>query len=720
MALLQGGCSRRVISLVCSALLMLAPSATGSQLRRDPVDLKNSAPLVPEVLSLSATFNASARNASDADKCQAAFKGTCQCSSAVEFVNQVVAVCSSEKCNCQEHHFEQACGQMSSLCPGVGLNCTGGKATCLDNGTTLTSLPEPAVSQKASKIETAASKLDKNDNSSSAKKSTMSEAAAIFKAPEVFPVPTTSRCIVIMICQYMIILTALAIYRSYIEFGGADNVKVQAGLKAAAQTVTYGPMLCVLFIACRMRVEFLSDGKDQPQMWVQNCMYAVTFAVLGSTVVVLLLPLVTGKPVPLKEGTCDLEKPDAADASSPVLLYTLSAVRYLILLGLYGGLVGVIYGICTYLPPGETDLLKLPAPAPAVMCTMILAVLFFVTQIIVAGCRSYSEFTGTEESRIVGVMNSAAQTVEFGPMLAILFLAARMRALQHDGQPQAWAQRCMYASTGALCLTTVLAVAVPLALGGTMNIDPKTQEAKFEVPDKTIGVGLVAVRFSTMFLFYGGAVGVAVSIFKFEAPAGPEHTLPVSPTVQCVMNLAVQFFLVYLVSIVMSTVQEVSGGKYPMESYRFFGAIQAAKTTVTMAPMLAILFVTTRMYALLLTDKKGAPQAWVQDGMYMSTWALLVSFVTCLATGAVMEVKNDEDGNVTNKFSNKYVGILMMAIRYLSMVLLYGGIITVIVGLFKMTPETANGRGAVPFVSDTINSTPIGNPPPGPSSLPSL
>merc|ERR1719199_2249627 len=121
---------------------------------------------------------------------------------------------------------------MSSLCPGVGLNCTGGKATCLDNGTTLTSLPEPAVSQKDMKIETAASKLDKNDNSSSAKKSTMSEAAAIFKAPEVFPVPTTSRCIVIMICQYMIILTALAICRSYHEFSDTPKGSAEAGLRA--------------------------------------------------------------------------------------------------------------------------------------------------------------------------------------------------------------------------------------------------------------------------------------------------------------------------------------------------------------------------------------------------------------------------------------------------------------------------------------------------------
>merc|ERR1719326_1184070 len=118
--------------------------------------------------------------------------------------------------------------------------------------------------------------------------------------PDVFPVPTASRCIVIICCQYMIIYTALAICRTYQEFTGSGKGPIEAGLKSAAQTLTYGPMLCVLFIACRMQVEFLSDGKDQPQVWVQNCMYALTFAVLASTLLVLVMPLITGKPVPLK------------------------------------------------------------------------------------------------------------------------------------------------------------------------------------------------------------------------------------------------------------------------------------------------------------------------------------------------------------------------------------------------------------------------------------
>merc|ERR1719456_552766 len=109
---------------------------------------------------------------------------------------------------------------------------------------------------------------------------------------------------------------------------------------------------------------------------------------------------------------------------------------------------------------------------------------------------------------------------------------------------------------------------------------------------------------------------------------------------------------------VMLAISEISQGRIALEKYRLFAAISAAQSTLAFAPMLSILFVTTRMYALLITDKKGAPQAWVQDGMYMATWSLLISFLCCLLTGLVTDkVETDEDGNVVNKFSNQYVAI---------------------------------------------------------------
>lgn len=297
---------------------------------------------------------------------------------------------------------------------------------------------------------------------------------------------------------------------------------------------------------------------------------------------------------------------------------------------------------------------------------------------------------------ILGMMLGAESAVEFAPQLSILFLAARMRAIQHHGQPESWVQTCMYSCTVALCLTAVLACVVPLMMNGTVKTDPHTRETRFEVPHPTLGLCMIALRLMCLTYLYGGACGVAYSVFAYESPEGPEHTRPVSPTVRCIINLSCQFFFVYLLQTIMLTISEMSGKQLALEKYRLFGALEAAKASLAMAPMLSILFVTTRMYALLITDRKGSPQAWVQDGMYMATWALFISFMSCLATGLVIdEVKTDEDGNVINKFKNGYVAVSMIVVRYLAMVLLYGGIVMVVAGLFLMTPETANGRGSV-------------------------
>jgi len=517
----------------------------------------------------------------------------------------------------------------------------------------------------------------------------------------------------------MIVMVALALCRTYQEFTATGKGKVEEALRSAAQTMTYGPMLCVLFIACRMRVEFLSGGTDHPQIWVQRCMYGVTYAVLASTLLVFLMPILTGKSTKMKPGTCEIEHPAHDDDSSPMIRLGLSIARYVILLCLYVGLAGIIVGINIYLPPGATDLNKLPPPAPAVACTMILATFFFLIQLVIAFCRTYEEFKGVAFPKLVAVMQEASTTVEFAPMLAILFLCARMRALQHDSQPQRWAQDCMYASTAAMCVTTLLAIAIPLTVGGSMETDAQTGEKTFSVPEDsspTLTYVLTGLRFICMIGFYGGAVGVIYSIYTFQAPGGPEATLPVSPAAHCVANLTVQFFFVYGMMTVMLTVSSCTG--IQCQNWRSFAAIESAKATLAMAPMLAILFVTTRMYALLITQKKGAPQAWVQDGMFMATWSLLISFLACLGTGLVMdEVKTDEDGNVVTQFNNTYVAAFMTTIRYLSMLLLYGGITLVIVGLFQMTPETANGRGSLPVISDVINATPFGGPPPGAGDL---
>lgn len=66
-----------------------------------------------------------------AGRCHCHFAGLCTCGAAVQFMDCVADACDSGDCDCSDLHFKQACGNMSATCPGVGLDCTQERATCL-------------------------------------------------------------------------------------------------------------------------------------------------------------------------------------------------------------------------------------------------------------------------------------------------------------------------------------------------------------------------------------------------------------------------------------------------------------------------------------------------------------------------------------------------------------------------------------------------------------
>merc|ERR1719313_2287939 len=290
----------------------------------------------------------------------------------------------------------------------------------------------------------------------------------------------------------------------------------------------------------------------------------------------------------------------------------------------------------------------------------------------------------------------AANTMGMAPMLCVLFLGARMRALQMDpinGNPQRWAQNCFFMCTYALIAQTCVAIFVPLVLG-----------------------------------VYSGAVAVVCSVFTIEHPKGPEHTPPLSPTMQCVTNLASQYFFVYLLLWIFYTVKDFFDYDMP----KIKDAIETAKTTVQFAPMISVLFIATRMRALQISNNMGAPQGWAQDGMYLCSWALLVQFLMCLLVPIFTKEKYVTDSldgpakDHNKKIDAKVPGtdyqipgghFVLETLRYLALIALLGGITTVIVSVFLITPETANGRGSIPLVSDGTLGYELG-PAPGPLETP--
>jgi len=519
-------------------------------------------------------------------------------------------------------------------------------------------------------------------------------------------VTTAMQCVISLTIQFMLIYTSLAICRMAADSYGLkyDNVPIQKILQTATLTVAFAPMLAILFLAYRMRVNQLTKNKGDPPDWAQVCMYFCTYAVLLLTLIVCVIPLFTGETISVDPKTGQI--PDNVEPfKNNVLAIAFTALKYIILLMLYVGALGVVYGIITFEPPAGTWPAGKSYPvAPAVQCTMILAAQFFCVYGGIQIARSWTQFVGIAPnftSKAENALMTATASMNFAPMLAVLFIGARMRALNMDpvnGNPQKWAQNCFFMCTYALLAQTCFSVAVPLVLQGEAKVGKCEGDMEYTVENKLFGTILAIGRYVMMICLYVGAGCVVYSIFTIEHPQGPEYTIPISPTMQCVINLTFQFFFVYIWIWAAITIKEFTGYEWALLTQ----TMENCKGVVMFCPMLAILFVGTRMFALQITDSKGSPQGWCQDGMYMATWSLLIQFVMVLvtpcATGVPAQV--DEDGNIKWEPENKILFYCVVTIRALGFILLYGGIITVITGLYTMTPETANGRGAVPLVGD--------------------
>merc|ERR1740138_1683163 len=97
--------------------------------------------------------------------------------------------------------------------------------------------------------------------------------------------------------QYFGLFTALAIVRTLINFK-FDLKGVASIIETGCTTVTYAPMLCVLFLGSRMRAIQLAQGETEkyqlPQPWVQNAMIVASTALVAQVVLVLLVGFMSG------------------------------------------------------------------------------------------------------------------------------------------------------------------------------------------------------------------------------------------------------------------------------------------------------------------------------------------------------------------------------------------------------------------------------------------
>merc|ERR1719163_1160728 len=338
----------------------------------------------------------------------------------------------------------------------------------------------------------------------------------------------------------------------------------------------------------------------------------------------------------------------------------ISAVRYILMAMLYGGFIVICYAAFVMKGPkeiwGEEGA---PPVAPAVACTMNLATQFFLVYLAVAVVKTTVELGGPSPflTKLSGLLTLAKFTVNFAPMLCILFIGARMRALQMDpkhGNPQKWAQNCFFMCTYSVMAQTLLVILLPFCVTCEAKKGASEGDVTFEMENATLAVVMTVVRYVLLLALYSGFTAVIVSVFIIEHPTDVSLTPPISPAMQCVMNLTAQYFFIYLMLFICITVKQFVLPDSSMIT-KAIAIFDGARATVMFAPMLSMLYIGARMRALQLTKAtdgtippSAGPQLWAQEGMFMSTWAVLIQVVMAILVPIVTGAEKpemDEDGN---------------------------------------------------------------------------
>jgi len=289
-------------------------------------------------------------------------------------------------------------------------------------------------------------------------------------------------------------------------------------LHACTSAVNLAPMLCILFIAARMRALQMDPKWGRPQPWAENCFYACVGGVIAQVFMIVMTRIAASKTM----------APRVQDGSTPFQKVCLFC-SYLATAVTYTGCVATMVSVFTITAKAGA---KTPPVSPAMVCVMFLVVLYlgvylavFVSQ--VAHLSSLDEAAPQDGNRPLSTprlvrlqvtLKMSENTVKFGPMLAVLFVAARMRALQlsnQKGSPQCWAQDAMYMASGAVLLQLVMVLATG-ALSPAADVDDAgsliTKRIEF-LPGR---IFLEVMKAATFIMLFGGVFTVVASILMIR------------------------------------------------------------------------------------------------------------------------------------------------------------------------------------------------------------
>jgi len=249
--------------------------------------------------------------------------------------------------------------------------------------------------------------------------------------------------------------------------GNAPRTPCQDALEAASQTVQRAPMFAVLLLAARQRQLLLSPPDGQPSPLQSTCFLLTIIAMFLEVLASAYLATAIQEPGDAEKATST----DTTPIKSSRLTTALHVVQFILATISYGAALVVACCICPPVGP------ELAVPLSATMrCSLSLGAIFFFVHFVIGANKVSGAMLKKQSPKLQESLMAAHFGVSFCPLLCMLFLGCRMRALQisgNKGDPQWWAQDFMFVCVLATLVDCLCVSALPLFIGAVTKVDHK-------------------------------------------------------------------------------------------------------------------------------------------------------------------------------------------------------------------------------------------------------
>lgn len=301
-------------------------------------------------------------------------------------------------------------------------------------------------------------------------------------------------------------------------------------------------MVCVLLVAIEVRAVQL---RLQPDAWAAAAMYMTTASIIVQAAWAAAKAVARSQVAPAQDAPNRLtsfvrsaplwpptSSPGGADAAAgterPIADVVLAGIWLLVLGGLYLGTAVILASVADmedmdWLPEDEdvpmdgvdASMVRTPKEKPLSVtmgCVMLLTVVYFGIYL----CMIIGNVVGGASRRWVeGAIGSVQRGLAFVPMLCVMMIAVRLRAMQLAVRdPQPWAQKTMYVATCAV----VVQAACSLRAGPPDGDGLEDDKANTHLAGKVALICLLALRYTATLLLYV-CVAVLVAALVVMEPA---------------------------------------------------------------------------------------------------------------------------------------------------------------------------------------------------------